>query len=69
MQLSNDEIVKNDNQKKHFLDEDIYLLLCEAQRRIREATEVTVPLRKIVNKLITVEIIESTVDFFIEKYK
>ncbi len=55
--------------RKFLLDDESYALLAEAQRKIRDATEITPILRKIINALVTPEAVEKVTRELIKKYE
>ncbi len=55
--------------RKFLLNETSYGLLSTAQRQIREATEITPHIRKILNEIVTPEAVEKVTQMFIEKYE
>lgn len=55
--------------RKFLLDDESYALLAEAQRKIRDATEITPILRKIINALVTPEAVEKVTNELIKKYE
>ena len=64
----NESISNVEETRKFLLNEKSYGLLSEAQRKIRESTEITPHVRKILNELVTPEAVEKVTQMFIDKY-
>lgn len=69
MTYQNNEILPAEEQRKYLLSDQTYALLIDAQRKIREATEITPHLRKIVNEIITPKAVEAITQAFIKRYE
>lgn len=62
------EIATNEETtRKYLLSDETFAILTEAQSKIREATEITPTLRKLINELVTQESVEKLTHKFIEK--
>ncbi len=68
-ELENQTINTVEENRKFLLNEQSYGLLSAAQRKIREATEITPHIRKILNAIVTAEAVEKAAQMFIEKYE
>lgn len=62
-----EEILNEESTKKFLMSDETYTLLTQAQSKIREATEVTPTLRKLINELVTQDTVEKLTKKFIEK--
>lgn len=63
------EPIQIDEQRRFLLSEKSYSLINDAQRKIMEATEIKPSVRKIVNEIITPEIVETIIQKFIKRYE
>lgn len=68
MTIENSEVLQTE--KKHYLlSDETYALLVNAQKEIREATEITPHVRKILAEIITPEAVKVVTQVFIRRYE
>lgn len=65
----NNEIINNEEPRKYLLNEESYALLNAAQNKIFEAAEIIVPVRKMINALVTPEAAEEMTQTLIKKHE
>jgi hypothetical protein len=66
-EINSDTMQTDELTKRHLLSDESYAILSNAQRKIKEATEMTPTLRKLVNELVTTDSVESLTQKYIQK--
>ncbi len=68
MTIEKSEVLQTEK-KNYLLPDEAYALLVNAQREIREATEITPHVRKILAEIITPEAVNAATQVFIKRYE
>ena len=59
----------NQEPRKYLMSDESFALLSAAQNKICDAVEVVIPVRRMINALVTPEAVDEMVEIFIKKYE
>jgi len=59
----------NEEPKKYLMNDESFALLNAAQNKIFKETEIIIPVRRMINALVTPEAVDEMAEAFIKKYE